>query len=81
MRPSYGPVGQAKWSSFSAERGPEHLTFIKKYDIIVKKPFFISADGFAEIFQIFQYLASKISYVRIFVPNSKPGLAVARSYQ
>ena len=70
-----------KVRSFSAGRGPEHLTFIKKYDIIVKKPFFIPADGFTKIFQIFQYLANTLPYVRIFVPKLKPGLAVAMSYQ
>ena len=49
----YATLSQAKWSFFSVERGPEHLTLIKKYDIIVKKPFFIPADGFPKIFQIF----------------------------
>ena len=78
---SIWPYGPGKLRPFNAGRGPEHLTFIKKYDIIVKKPFFISADGVPEIFQILQYLASKVSYVGIFVPNSKPGLAVASSYQ
>lgn len=36
---------------------------------------------FPKIFQIFQYLPNTVSYVQIFVPNSKPRLTVAISYQ